>query len=542
MPLPHTSPGQAPPALQSRGRRSSGPRRALVGALLAGALAACGTTVPQGGGVAAGQPGQPGTLGGGTTAEGGAVLGGAPAPEAGAVDTAGTDGGGVGAGTLQPGGAGPAGTTRSGGTAVPSSGVVAGQGAGGVTSAGGPKKPVKIGFVLAPDADQFFSALGSSARTGNQEVMLKAALAWANANGGLAGHAIDPVIEKVSVTSNETYSQQYQKLCTAWTQDAKVVAASMVGIGADTNMDKCMNNAKTLFVTGSHTLHDPQDYARTPYVVSPHEVSAAALATTLADLIASRGYEKRGGTVGLLNYDIPEYNRAVDKQLKPRLAAAGIKLVQYTIPPPASTAAIGGSVSVIQNAQLRMAAQGVKTVTFLCAGCFPFFKQNAGSQNYYPRYVLSSMDGLVGQAGDSNDRALRESVAVGWEPVSDEPRYADSKALQAANPTFKRCLEVIKRTGQVTSDSSLLVGTFFCDGIMSLYAAARANPAEPMTATTLRDGFLSLKRSHLSALSHATLLTPSRHAGAATYRVLSWDGRAQRFAYSTPAQPFPDAR
>jgi hypothetical protein len=316
-----------------------------------------------------------------------------------------------------------------------------------------------------------------------------------------------------------------------------VVAAAMVGIGADTNMDRCMNAAHTLFVTGSSTLHDEADYAQTPYVVSPAEVSASALATAMAKLVLSRGYGTKLAPIGLINYDIPEYDRAADNEIKPLLSAAGVKLTQYKIAAPASTPDIANSVTILESAELKLKAEGIKTVMFLCAGCYSLFAQAASQQGYYPRYILSSMDGPEGLSGSSYAKDLGTSVVLGYQPAFDQNSYAQPKTM-AFNPTFNLCRKIELASGQVTSAVALATSLDVCEDVMDIYAAAQANPTEDITSASLLQGLLSLGKTHLSGMSFATDLTPSRHAGAASFRTMTWSSGCACLAYSGSIQPF----
>jgi hypothetical protein len=493
----------------------------LAGAGLSLLVSACGTTVPlasQGVGGAS-RDGGAGTSGGGSDASSGV-------PPAAVGSTGGAQSGPGGTtGTSPAGSTGPTGVGTTG--AGPSAGRVDGKLA-----------SVKIGFTTVPDAAAFFAAFGAKTADVDQAAMFRSAVAWVNKNGGLNGHPIDAKIEEVSATSQETYDSQYQKLCARYTQDHKVVAASNIGIGANTNMDNCMSRARTLFLTGSNTLHTEQSYRATPYVVSPYEPTATVVAKTLAELIVSRGFEKRGGKVGLLSYDMPEYDLAVNQQLKPILAKAGIGLVQYTIPPPASTAEIGNSVAVVQSAQLKMASQGVKTVTFLCAGCAVFFLQSAQSQNYYPRYVLSSMDAPGAADGASYERALRSSVSIGWLPLMDYGTTVPPAPVPYSR-TYQQCYKIQKDAGMISGPEQVPIAMLTCDAVLQFYYAAKANPTETITAESLRDGLLKLGTSHPSALSFATDLTPGKHAGAAQYRLMTWNDKCACPAYSGPARVFP---
>ena len=500
-------------------------RPLLGGTVLLAVLSACGTTVPLSQQTAA-QAG--GGLDGGSGAS--STTGDAPT----AVAPGGT------AAPLVAGSTSGAGQAVSGGTGATLPGTSTGvAGSGGPVAAGGSHSKVRLGFTIVPDAAAFFASFGAKSSNADQGAAIRAVVAWVNSHGGLNGHPIDARIEEVSATSSQTYDQQYQQLCQKYTVDDKVVAAGIMGIGSDTNLDRCMNKARTLLLTGSNTLHDEVDYAQTPYVVSPHEVSASALAKTLADLIVSRAFEKRGGKVGLLTFSIPEYQRAVDRQIKPILAAAGIGLVHYTIPPPASTPDIGNSVTVVQSAELKMASQGVKTVTFLCSGCAAFFIQSANSQNYYPRYVLSSLDTPGAADGTTYAKALQSSVSVGWQPVADYGSTTPPAPVPHSS-TYDLCYKIQKAAGQISSSADVGIAMITCDEVLQFYYAAKANPVEPITSESLRDGLLKLGTSHPSALSFANELTPQRHAGASQYRLMTWNDTCQCPAYSGAALPFPD--
>ena len=506
-------------------------RRLLPAAVgcVALALTACGSTVQQTG--LAGVPGASGALDGS-----GAVSGGATTDGLGTLDTTG------GGSAAAPGGVGVPGSVGApqgsvGGSAAQPGTAGAGAPPAGGSAAAGSRAPVKLGFTTVPDAAAFFAAFGAETSDVDQEALFRSAVRWVNRNGGLNGHPIEPVIGEVSATSQESYESQYQRLCTYYTQDQKVVAAGLVGIGGNTNMDACMNDAGTLLVTGSNTLHDEADYRRTPLVVSPSEVTASVLARTLAELIVSRRLEVRGGKIGILQFDTPTYNRAFDRQFKPVLDRAGIGVVRYRIPPPESTAAIGNSVSVVQSAQLRMASEGIKTVTFLCSGCAVFYMQSASGQNYYPRYVLSTLDTPGAGDGSTYERSLRSSVSVGWAPNADYGSTTPPEPIPYS-ATYRECLEVQKE--QLGGDRAAIpIAIITCDAVLGFYYAAKANPVEPITATSLRDGFLRLGKTRPSALNFASELRPGKHAGASHYRLMTWNDKCSCPAYSGPALPFP---
>ena len=211
-------------------------------------------------------------------------------------------------------------------------------------------------------------------------------------------------------------------------------------------------------------------------------------------------------------------------------------MVRYTIPPPASTSQIGNSVAVVQSAQLKMASQGVKTVTMLCAGCAGFFIQAANSQNYYPRYVLSSMDSPGAATGATYDRAMRSSVSVGWEPLTDYGSKAPPVKVPH-NATWDECTTIQKKL--ISSQDTLNIALLTCDAVLKFYYAAKANPTQTITAESLRDGLLRLGTSHPSAMTFASALSPAKHAGASQYRLMTWNAACSCPSYSGSPLAFP---
>jgi hypothetical protein len=248
-----------------------------------------------------------------------------------------------------------------------------------------------------------------------------------------------------------------------------------------------MSKAKTLLITGSGWLHEPSDFRAAPYIVSPSEPTLSEVARALTRMVLDKGIVTKGMRLGLMSYDVPQYNHAIDTYLKPLLAQNGVALTQYSIPRPTSYADIGNSITSAESATLKMKAQGIKTVMFICPGCAAVFAIYAKSQNYYPRYVLSSLDPMV-LATDKS--VFGSAVGIGWAPITDQDTYANPRAF--ANPTYDLCLSIEKKTKQVTSSTSLQAAVSVCEGVMDLYVGAKVNPTATITAESLRAGILGL--------------------------------------------------
>ncbi|MCW2605953.1 MAG: hypothetical protein JWO60_646, partial [Frankiales bacterium] len=286
-----------------------------------------------------------------------------------------------------------------------------------------------------------------------------------------------------------------------------------------------------------HWVHDDKDWRQYPNMWSPAEANGASVGRAMVDQVLKRGLAKRGGKVGLMVMTEPGAKRTAENVVKPGFKAAGIDVVAYDVPPPASTSDIGNSVAVNNSAVLKMAAQNITTVLFLCPGCLGFFADQADSQGYYPAYVASSYDTLSGIDGASNDRKFGTAVAVGWEPDYDAGVHSNP-SLQKGNKTRALCHTIMDPIKQDKDDLSQFVTQAVCDGFLQVTYAAGLNPVDTITGASLGEGFSRFGSRYPSALTHTTSLSPQQHGGASTYRVLTWDKSKHAFAYTSAPTPF----
>jgi ABC-type branched-subunit amino acid transport system substrate-binding protein len=434
----------------------------------------------------------------------------------------------TGGGALTPGGTTGAVTTPVGGT-------TGGASAGGPQSptdvpqvgmpSGGAKAPVEIGVVIFPDVNQAAKALGGTADVGDQKAETEAAIAWVNDHGGLAGHRIKPVYFEVSLTSTQPYSVTYQQICTSFTQDHKVIAVVAIA-NVEPALPECLQRTRTLFFTHGHYLRSEADYAHLSNTITPEDAGSDRIARSLVSEILGGGVVKPGEKLGLLymDYSAPVHAKEI---IETAMKAKGISVVSYKIPYPQSTQDIANSASVVQSAELQMAAQGVKVVTFMCPGCVTFFTQYAESQGYYPRYVLTSLDSLLSYKGKGHARSFANAIAIGWDPIRDIGVYANPGPL-AANPTFQLCRQIEK--ANVTQDASLYASIAICGAFQSLYQAAKANPST-VTGEGLMAGYHTLGTSFAAPSNLTTLLRRDHRDGTTGYRTMTYLASCDCFRY-----------
>jgi hypothetical protein len=482
-------------------------------------LAACGSSIrvegqPYGGDqspseIGGGDAGSRGTPGSGDGV--GATPGSAPVAGSG-----GTSGGMAGAGGSSGGvvGGGRAGST------------------GGVAASGGQATlaPVQVGLLVYPDVSAFAASFGgSTGNTSNQESSARATIAWINSHGGLAGHKVELVVHTVNLTSSDTYAQQEDQACSDFGQDHHVLVAMTAASSIDNQFPNCLAQYHILDITGGNYLHDETDFRQVTNLVAPSEPNTSNVGRALVDELTGRTFLKSGDTLGMLTEDAPAGIRTTRDVITPLLKARGVSVVNYTIHGPSSTPDISNSAAAIQNAELRMAAAGVKNVAFMCKGCFGLFISYAESQQYYPRYFLHSIDNIrTNVSGQGHTRSMQGAVALSSAPLSDIGGYSHPKEF-TGNAARTSCKQLAGKT--ITDDSSEYIAQSICGGFLDLYAAAGVLNGAPLTDKNLMAGFNTFGTSHVSAVNFATKINAGRHYGAVGYRRMHYASSCDCFEY-----------
>ena len=522
-------------------------RRLLAIVAACAVSAACGSTVQQAGvdGLAAGvaQPGVTGELGA-PTADG---FGTAPSGDGTTAPGAGAFGGtgsGSGASTGSAGG----GSTPAGSTAG-SVGAGGGAASPGTSSASGPVGPgitdttIKYGIVAVDDPNAGNNAAGiNTANVHRIDQTYEALINDLNKRGGINGRKVKLVVHRFE---NGTSSEQLQsQACEKFTKDDPVFLAPDLGESALT----CFEKAGLAMVGGGHVGYGQSQYKRYPHLLS---VGAFTLEHQVANNV--RGFKAAGwmsgwnpttgapgsapAHVGVAAFDIPVYREAIEKSMKPALAAAGVKEVDVFYIRPN----LNDGQADAQAAVLQFKAEGVSHVTFLdnSGGLLEVvFTTNANSQGYFPRLGCDSGSCNQIVAETMPQSSLRGAALVGWSPLNDVPASKDHVL-----PERKRCEKVMVDAGmEPYSRNDMNVMANVCEGVWFFEEAARA-AGRQLTADTLMAGAFAVGRGFASPATFATEITPSKHAGANGYRTASWNptcggGGSGCFIYSGPIRRF----
>ncbi|MCU1587113.1 MAG: hypothetical protein JWN31_606 [Frankiales bacterium] len=466
-------------------------RRTALAALVAVALAGCGTTVPL-----AQQP---------TSAAGGDGLSVGSGPTAEATGTTALPQPGQPlAGLPQP-------------SAVPGSGSTASTTTVRITTGAlKPGAPVEVGIAYAPNAAAFGQALGGSLDLGDGKAQSDAVVAYVNAHGGLAGHPIKPVYYAVDLTRTNPWAIFVQEACSLWTEDHHVIAA-VFPVNIDVaQLSACLRKHGAVLDASSLWLRSQSDYSAGPLLVEPSMITVERLAPLYIRGLQQQGHFAGKPVIGLLSYDYPQ-SRLFAKLITAEVKKIGLSVkVTFEAQYAESTAGLGTTIAQVQSSVLRFRSAGV---THLLSSAIPggigvAFQPAAQSQGYHPRYGLTSFDALAGMPANQTANAL----AVGWWLHDADARH------EIANPTTKLCRSVFRSNGSADTRDKELLAVVYCDFLLLLQHTAQGlQPGARLDGVELTRRLDVTGASFQSSRGLGTLLSSSRRDGATGLRGMHFD-------------------
>lgn len=394
-------------------------------------------------------------------------------------------------------------------------------------------KHIYIGIGVSDDATSFAQSLGLNANVGDVRSEAQAVINQINRHGGLAGRQIVPVWFNASTVSyNVNPVGTVQSECAAWTQDHHVFAAVNV-IGYPNNGVACLAQSHAIAVTS--TAAGPVETADldrfSPYYYAPGTADSAHLVGPLiAELKHENYFEGWNPTtsrpaskpvrIGVLYAaDRPDLLLLTKKAL----ARYGLKVSQSFY------LASSAAVTQLAGAVLRFKAEGVTHV--LTYGFLSVFPEVAATQGYFPRYGVSSWDGLRTATSSEAERDFVGAMGVGWTPFEDGNASVHSVAERG-------CLAVMHGAGLETTDRTTnAVMTSICDQF-SLLRDALTGITSPSPAI-VDQRLDALGGSFESAATFGERFAPGRHAGVAAFRPLAFNAQCKCFAYTGATVRFP---
>jgi hypothetical protein len=382
------------------------------------------------------------------------------------------------------------------------------------TTPGALPQPVQVGFVVVDYSDQTAAVTGtSSGPPPDPQRFNKWFVHYYNAHGGLAGRKIQPVY--YTINSSEGFSAGAEGACTSFTQDHHVAIVVSSGEG-NPLFASCLLRAGIAQIEGSFFYGDEYQLARTPNLFSASDMALDRVKGMVITNAVRKGWLTTSSKLGVVVEQCPAALRTENNVIKPLGAKYHLRLdvIEAYACGDGSTQSIGTFSAGVQNAELKMRADGVTDVMFVSQGDngnLVFFSNYAESQHWNPNYLVDSgaAAGALAEQGLVQKDQLAHVRGFGWWPDADTQGAPQSAAL-------KHCIATAASAGGPRSPTQTDLGPLesACDAFAELHAAmTRTGGATSLGVVRAALEGLGPVVSAINLASTARF-TPSRHDGA----------------------------
>jgi len=403
-----------------------------------------------------------------------------------------------------------------------------------LTAGSGPgvsDETVKVAFIYT-DLERTANALDFELPDfGDYEAQIQALADWVNANGGVGGRDLEPVI-RVFEALQDTPSTE-EELCNGITQDDQAFAVVLTGQFQE-NARPCYAGADTLMLDTTLYPVDSIGFDElAPHFWQPTLPDYADTVAGLATALVDSDFLAEGTTLGVVGIDSEQNQRVYNESLVPTLESLGAEI--------ADTQWIDGTdTSTLQATQeqaiLSFKDAGVdRVVTIGGSRLASFLITIAETQNYFPTFAMTSFDSPSFNIQNKPEYMVDSvgiSVQPGWDVDDDQLAFPQPGAEA-------ECLEILTSTGEAfEARSNARIGLLYCDAVRILKAGADLVDAEPLTAATWSDAVDSLGDAMQMASAYGTEFGEGRKAGGAAYRSFAFDEACQCMILTSEATPF----
>jgi len=408
----------------------------------------------------------------------------------------------------------------------------AGQAVPGGGGSGSGSDAVKIGFIIV-DQSQLKQLLQfDSPEVGDVEGQINALVDAVNAEGGIAGKRVEPVIVSYDALTDSPDNEE--KLCRTFTEDNPVFAVVLYG-QVQSNARPCYAERRTLMIDQTFFPVDQatlEDLA--PYLWQPLMPEYGKLLRGLAKALKDNDYFGAGAKLGIVGIDSPENRRVYDEDLGPTLESLGVvaATVKWIDPTSGATLQAGLDQSVLEfkdrDIDRVIVVGGSRLLAFLVNTAVP--------QEYFPRYAVTSFDNPDFLKREM-PMALEGAVGISIQPAFD---VSDAEYAFPGNDAEQWCIDTLAAGGHTFEErANAREALIYCDAVRLLAQAGTALVGRPVTADAVAAAFSALGTSWQSASNYASAFTPGAFDAVAGFRATIWDSACQCFTLTDETSEFP---
>lgn len=408
----------------------------------------------------------------------------------------------------------------------------AGQEVPGGGGSGGGGSSVKVGFIIV-DQTQLNQLLQfKSPDAGDVEGQIRTLVDAVNAEGGIAGKPIEPVIVTYDALTDSPDNEE--KLCRTFTEDNPVFAVVLYG-QFQSNARPCYAERKTLMIDQTLFPVDQvtlEDLA--PYLWQPLLPEYGKLLRGLAKALGDNDYFDSTARLGVIGIDSPENRRVYDDDLAPTLASVGAvaTTVKWIDPTSGATLQAGLDQSVLefkdQNINRVVVVGGSRLLAFLVNTAVP--------QEYFPRYAVTSFDNPDFLKREM-PMALAGSIGISIQPAFD---VAEEEYPRPGNDAEKWCIDALDAGGHTFEErANMREALIYCDAVRLLNKAGALLGDDDLTVESLTRAFTLLGEAWQSASNYSSAFAEGAFDGVAGFRATVWEPDCTCYVLAGETSEFP---
>jgi ABC-type branched-subunit amino acid transport system substrate-binding protein len=415
--------------------------------------------------------------------------------------------------------------------------------AGGDDAAGPPingitQDTVKVGFTIV-DLGELAQTLGfKQANYGGVAAMsagITAIVDYINANGGMGGRQVQPVIK--SYLGSGDSPAQTQELCSGYTQDEQVFAVVMDGM-FQTNGIPCYVAANTIIIDETLIAHDQQQFeANSPYLWSPTHPEYAGFMKAQLEAMNTAGFFTGNTGVSIVTSDDEVSRRTTETVVKPYLTELGVTRFIANFVDSTNISTLGQTSDAAIAAGRTGGYDRVIVVGGARIEAVALSSQEA--VNYPSRWSVSTYDNpfFTENNPESITTSLRLGMTgLGYQPAQDVSSTQPPPFPDPTNANQVLCTQIVNAAGATPPDNARTNWKNvlqYCDAAFFLKAALdQLADEETVNGEQFKEAVAGIGDVYKSSITFSSQWGPGVFAGTNGAQPLSWDEACLCFRYT----------